>query len=80
MSALGGGKFAPVTLGHMRSHGCRDLLMYCNSSTCNHSMIMNVGHLHDETVIRRLGNGIVCSRCGYVGARVTPRWPAASRL
>jgi hypothetical protein len=24
--------FAPVTLGHIRSHGCRDLLVYCVSS------------------------------------------------
>jgi hypothetical protein len=23
--------FAPVTLGHIRSHGCRDLLIYCVS-------------------------------------------------
>ena len=23
--------FVPVTLGHIRSHGCRDLLVYCIS-------------------------------------------------
>ena len=23
--------FAPVTMGHIRSHGCRDLLVYCVS-------------------------------------------------
>jgi hypothetical protein len=21
--------FEPVTMGHLRSHGCRDLLIYC---------------------------------------------------
>ena len=28
--------FAPVTLGHIRSHGCRDLLVYCISGRCYH--------------------------------------------
>jgi hypothetical protein len=23
--------FEPVTLGHIRGHGCRDLLVYCGS-------------------------------------------------
>jgi hypothetical protein len=49
------GKFAPVTLGHVRSQGCRDLLAYCNSGRCTHSTIMNVGHLPDETSIKSLG-------------------------
>jgi hypothetical protein len=69
-------KFAPVTLGHMRSQGCRDLLAYCNSGHCNHSTIMNVGHLPDDLSIKSLGNGIVCPRCGHVGADVMPNWPA----
>jgi hypothetical protein len=69
-------KFAPVTLGHMRFQGCRDLLAYCNSGRCNHSTIMNVGHLSDITPIKSLGNGIVCTRCGQVGADMMPNWPA----
>jgi hypothetical protein len=40
---------------------------------------MNVGHLHDVTVIKQLGNGIVCRQCGHVGARVMPDWPAHSQ-
>ena len=23
--------FPPVTMGHIRGHGCRDLLVYCDS-------------------------------------------------
>jgi hypothetical protein len=69
------GKLAPVTLGHMRSQGCRDLLVYCNSGRCNHRAIMNVGHLPDGTVINSLGDGIVCTRCGHFGADVVPNWP-----
>jgi hypothetical protein len=34
--------FEPVTLGHIRSHGCRDLLVYCGSPII----------CPDETVIR----------------------------
>jgi hypothetical protein len=69
------GKLAPVTLGHMRSQGCRDLLVYCNSDRCNYSTIMNVGHLPDDTPIKSLGDGIVCTRCGHLGADVVPNWP-----
>jgi hypothetical protein len=29
--------FPPVTMGHIRSHGCRDLLVYCGSGRCHHS-------------------------------------------
>jgi hypothetical protein len=67
-------KFAPVTLGHMRSQGCRDVLVYCNSDRCDHSTIMNVGHLPDDTPIKSLGDGIVCTKCGQVGAHVVPNW------
>ena len=69
------GKLAPVTLGHMRSQGCRDLLVYCNSGRCNHSTIMNVGHLPDDTRIKSLGDGFVCAECGHLGADVVPNWP-----
>jgi len=69
------GKLAPVTLGHMRSQGCRDLLVYCNSGRCNHSTIVNVGHLPDCTPIKSLGDGFVCAQCGHIGADVAPNWP-----
>ena len=69
------GKLAPVTLGHMRSQGCRDLLVYCNFDRCNHSTIINVGHLPDDTPIKSLGDGIVCTRCGHLGADMVPNWP-----
>jgi hypothetical protein len=76
MPAMRTGTFAPVTLGHMRSQRCRDLLVYCNSDHCNHSTILNPGHLPDDTPIESLGYVIVCEQCGQVGARVVPNWPA----
>jgi hypothetical protein len=33
--------FPPATMGHIRSHGCRDLLVYCGSGRCHHSATMN---------------------------------------
>ena len=48
--------FEPVTLGHIRSHGCRDLLVYCGSITCNHGVTMNADHMPDDTPIRPLGS------------------------
>ena len=68
-------KFAPVTLDHMRSHGCRELVICCSSGYCNHSTAMNVGHLSDDIPIKSLGDGVVCKRCGHVGPDVVPTWP-----
>jgi hypothetical protein len=65
-------KFEPVTLGHIRSHGCRDLLIYCGSINCSHSATMNADHLPQETVVGALGSKMVCSKCGHVGADVRP--------
>jgi hypothetical protein len=36
---------------------------------------MNVGHLPDDTRINSLGDGIVCTQCGHLGADVVPNWP-----
>jgi hypothetical protein len=72
-----GGKtetFEPVTLGHIRGHGCCDLLVYCGSINCHHSVTMNADHLSDDTLIRSLGSRMVCTRCGHVGADVRPDW------
>jgi hypothetical protein len=66
--------FEPVTLGHIRSHGCRDLLVYCSSINCNHGVTINADHMPDDTAIRSLGSRMVCTRCGHVGADVRPDW------
>jgi hypothetical protein len=41
-----------VTLGHIRSRGCRELLVYCSSGRCHHSATMNADWLPDETPVR----------------------------
>ena len=62
----------PVTMGHIRSHGCRELLVYCTSIWCNHSAKINAGWLHDETVLLALERRMVCTACGLIGADVRP--------
>jgi hypothetical protein len=74
MPARNSETFEPVTLGHIRGHGCRDLLVYCESIWCNHNATLNADHLPDETVIRQLNARMVCTCCGLIGADVRPDW------
>jgi hypothetical protein len=74
MPVPNGERIQSVTLGHIRSHGCRNLLVYCSSINCSHSAGMNADHLSDETYIRPLGARMVCTRCGHLGADVRPDW------
>jgi hypothetical protein len=46
--------FPPVTLGQIRGHGCRNLLVYCESLWCNHGAVMNADDLPDEMPVRSL--------------------------
>ncbi len=66
-----GETFEPVTMGHIRSHGCRDLLIYCGSINCSHSATLSADHMPDDTPIRPLGGRMVCSTFGRIGARTS---------
>jgi hypothetical protein len=66
--------FEPVTLGHIRGHGCRDLLVYCGSIHCSYGAKLIADQLPDKTPIKPLGTRMVCTRCGYRGADVRPDW------
>jgi hypothetical protein len=71
--------FEPATLGNIRSHGCRNLLIYCGSIHCNYQTKMNADHLPDETPIRPLGARMACTRCGHRGAPADYQRRYASR-
>jgi hypothetical protein len=43
-----------VTLGHIRSHDCRDLLVYCISGRCYHSATLSGDWSPNETPVRSL--------------------------
>ena len=52
----------PVTLGHIRGHGCRDLLVYCNPSgatTADHQCRSSAGRDGDPAARR---SRMVCTR------------------
>jgi len=66
--------FPPVTMAHIRGHGCRDLLIYCNSGRCHHSATMSGDWLPDDLPVRSLCGRMVCTHCGYIGADVRPDW------
>ena len=63
-----------VTMGHIRSHGCPDLLVYCVSPWCNHSATLSLDSLRDDTALLDLCSRMVCTRCGLIGADVRPDW------
>jgi len=60
--------------GHIRGHGCRDLLVYCGSGRCHHSANISGDWLPDDVPVRSLCRRMVCTRCGYIGADVRPDW------
>src|SRR6516165_5943058 len=60
--------FPPVTIGHIRGHGCRDLLIYCGSINCNHSATMNGDWLAEDVHVRSLCQRMVCTKCGMIAA------------
>jgi hypothetical protein len=69
-----GQAFESITLGHIRSHGCRELLVYCGSIHCNHGSVMDADQLPDHLLIRSLGPRMACAQCGHRGADVRPDW------
>jgi hypothetical protein len=56
--------FPPVTLGHIRRHGCRDLLVYCASIHCNHSAEIKSEHCARGWSARGR------RRCAGIGGRI----------
>src|SRR5580700_8178532 len=62
----------PVTLGHIRAHGVRRLLIYCSTGFCHHSAVVDADRWPDDTVLLNLDLKAVCTQCGMIGADVRP--------
>jgi len=58
----------------IRSHSCRDNLIYCGSIDCSLGATMNADPTPDETPIRSLGPRMVCTESEHIGADVRPDW------
>jgi hypothetical protein len=75
MAARKAETFLPVTMGHTnRSHGCRDLLAYCDSGRCHHNALMNAGlaSRRDTTAVAVFADGahqVRNDRCRHLAAR-----------
>ena len=70
----------PVTLGHIRSHGVRRLLIYCNAGLyCHHSAVIDADRRPDDTVLLDLDRRAVCTKCGIIGAYARPNWKERSQ-
>jgi hypothetical protein len=54
----------PVTLGHIRSHGVRRLLIYCSTGLCHHGAIIDADRWPDDTVLLDLEHRAVCTTFG----------------
>jgi hypothetical protein len=53
----------PVTMGHIRSHGVRRLLIYCTQGLyCHHSAVIDAERWPDETVLLDLDHRPSASR------------------
>jgi hypothetical protein len=64
----------PVTLGHIRSHGVRNVLIYCSTGRCHHSAVVDADRWPDDTALNDLCPRAVCTKCGTIGADVRPNW------
>ena len=60
--------FPPVTMDHIRDHGCRDLLVYCGSGRCHHSATLSGDCFPDDLPVRSLCGRMVCTACGMRAA------------
>jgi len=63
---------SPVTLGRIRGHGVRRLLIYCSTGLCHHSAVIDADRWPDDTALLDLDRRAVCTRCGMIGADVRP--------
>jgi hypothetical protein len=69
----------PVTMRHIRGHGCRDLLVYCDSGRCHHSATLSGDRFPDDMPVRSLCRRMACTCCGMIGADVRPDWSPHGR-
>ena len=65
----------PTTLGDIREHGVRRLLVYCTRGLyCYHSAIIHADRWPDQTVLLDLNPRLVCTKCGIIGGQIRPNW------
>jgi len=69
----------PVTLGNLRSHRIRTLLIYCGNPKCSHSGRLQHYQWPDDVTLGELQPRMLCTVCGHLGADVRPDWDIDGR-
>jgi hypothetical protein len=67
----------PMDLANMRQNGVRALEIMCHQ--CRHQTVVNVDHLPGDLTVKSFEPRMVCTKCGIIGADVTPNWPERGR-
>jgi hypothetical protein len=65
----------PITLGQMRSHAVKRLLIYCSAGLDrHHSAVGGADRRPDDTAMNNLCRRAVCTKFGIIGADLRPDW------
>jgi hypothetical protein len=61
-----------MTLGQMRRNGVRSLAVQCHA--CHHQVVITADLWGDHISVLSIGPGMICSKCGAIGADASPNW------
>jgi hypothetical protein len=67
----------PMDLANMRRNGLRPLEIVCQQF--RHQTVMNVDHLPGDLTVKSIEPGMMCTKCGTIGADVRPNWKERGR-
>ena len=62
----------PMTLGSMRRHGVRGLLV--TRQHCGHERAVSINEWPDDATVPSFGPCMRCTRCGKLGATAVPKF------
>jgi hypothetical protein len=61
-----------VDLANMRANGVQSLEVSCWQ--CHHRATLSADPWSDDVSVPTFGPGMVCTRCGIIGADAEPNW------
>jgi hypothetical protein len=64
----------PVTLGNLREHRIRRLLVFCGNPKCKHQATIEHFPWPDDVTLSDFQPRMLCKVCGHLGADVRPDW------
>ncbi len=61
-----------ISFGEMREMGVRDVLIYCRSYRCGHSVVVTADQWPDNVRLSDIEDELICDACGSRGMDVRP--------